>query len=235
MTVLDAPRIRLMELIGEHDTDMKAVSLKIGRNHAYLQQYIQGKPKNLPEDVRDALAEYFGVEPDEFRAPRSQSSHTNASESSHKPRVKPLVSENGYGRLITFDELAVRASAGPGAIADEESVVARWSVPQTLVRSRTNAPAEALKVITVEGDSCEPDFRPGDRVLVNLNDRTPSPPGYFALWDGIGTVIKRLEHVPYSDPPTLKIKSTNPAYEAYERHLAEVSISGRVLGKWHWT
>jgi hypothetical protein len=36
--------------------ELKAVSLAIGRNHAYLQQYIRtGKPRYLPEGVREAL------------------------------------------------------------------------------------------------------------------------------------------------------------------------------------
>jgi hypothetical protein len=67
---LDRPRLLLLELIAQHNTDLKKVSDAIGRNHAYLHQYIrQGKPRNLPEEARERLAKYFDgtVHPDDFR------------------------------------------------------------------------------------------------------------------------------------------------------------------------
>jgi hypothetical protein len=67
---LDRPRLLLLELIAQHNTDLKKVSDAIGRNHAYLHQYIrQGKPRNLPEDARERLAKHFDgtVHPDDFR------------------------------------------------------------------------------------------------------------------------------------------------------------------------
>jgi phage repressor protein C with HTH and peptisase S24 domain len=104
-----------------------------------------------------------------------------------------------------------------------------------MLRGQTTAAPEQIKIITVYGDSMVPDFLPGERVLVDLSDQTPSPPGVFVVWDGFGLVIKRLEMVPYSNPPTVKLKSANEAYDTYERALSEVVINGRVIGKWKWT
>jgi phage repressor protein C with HTH and peptisase S24 domain len=56
-------------------------------------------------------------------------------------------------------------------------------------------------------------------------------PGIFVIWDGLGLVAKRVEHVPNSDPPKVIIKSVNPEYETYERDAEEVHVTGRVL----WT
>jgi hypothetical protein len=38
-------------------------------------------------------------------------------------------------------------------------------------------------------------------VLVDLGRRAPTPPGVFVLYDGMGLVAKRVEHIPNSDPP----------------------------------
>ena len=79
------------------------------------------------------------------------------------------------------------------------------------------------------------DFRPGERVLVNTDDRLPSPPGVFIVWDGFGLVIKRLEVIPYSDPATVRLISANADYAVYERPLEDVTVNGRVIGRWQWT
>jgi phage repressor protein C with HTH and peptisase S24 domain len=51
----------------------------------------------------------------------------------------------------------------------------------------------------------------------------PVPPGIFVIWDGMGIVAKRVEHVP------IVIKSVNPEYQTYERDAEEVNIIGRVI------
>lgn len=57
-------RQKLNHLIEQHNppTDLAKVSRAIGKNHAYLQQFIRrGVPRTLPEAVRYALAEFLGV------------------------------------------------------------------------------------------------------------------------------------------------------------------------------
>jgi hypothetical protein len=44
-------------------------------------------------------------------------------------------------------------------------------------------------------------------VLVDLGRRSPTPPGIFVLHDGMGLVAKRLEYIPNSDPPRVRIIS----------------------------
>ena len=137
-------------------------------------------------------------------------------------------------RLITIDELDVRAAAGAGAMAESDNKITAWSLPNTLVRVASNSPAESLKILTVVGDSMPSSFRPYDKVIVDTNDRSPTPPGIFVVWEGIGLVVKRVMAIPHSDPPTVRIISENPEYPTYERTLGEAYIQGRVLGKWLW-
>ncbi|MFC7540393.1 helix-turn-helix transcriptional regulator [Siccirubricoccus deserti] len=84
-------------------------------------------------------------------------------------------------------------------------------------------------MITIEGDSMEPLIASGDRILVDTSQRVPVPPGIFVIWDGMGVVAKRVEHVPNSDPPMVVITSVNPQYQTYERLADEVNIIGRVV------
>lgn len=133
---------------------------------------------------------------------------------------------------LRIDELDVRASAGDGLAGDGEKKVAEWQMPSEVVRYLSNAPASDLRFITVLGDSMEPTLQPGQRVLVDTGDRTPTPPGIFVVWDGLGLVVKRVQTLAHSEPMRVKITSDNPKYEGYERSLAEAYIQGRVIGQW---
>ena len=146
--------------------------------------------------------------------------------------ARPTAAE---GPMVPIVELDVRAGAGGGALNAEELEAGHWQLPGDLVRSVTTAPTSALKILTVYGDSMEPEFRPGQRVMVDTSDQMPSPPGVFVAWDGLATVIKRVEFVPHSDPPKIRFSSDNPRYQPYERTLEEAHIRGRVIGRWTWT
>lgn len=68
MTTLDPIRIAIISHLERLGLDMKQVSRQIGKNPAYLQQYIRrGIPRDLPEDVREALAPLLGVPVDSLR------------------------------------------------------------------------------------------------------------------------------------------------------------------------
>jgi phage repressor protein C with HTH and peptisase S24 domain len=154
----------------------------------------------------------------------------------------PLARPNGAGppagadeaksdRILVIDEV----ESGAGAGHRRAKIIGTWSIPATVVRYHTSAPEAALKIIRIVGDSMEPDYRAGERVMVDTADRLPSPSGVFAVWDGFSEIVKRLELVPYSDPPLVKVMSVNPAYAPRELRLDEMVIHGRVIGKWTWT
>ena len=73
-----------------------------------------------------------------------------------------------------------------------------------------------------------PTLLDGDTVLVDLTRRAPTPPGIFVLDDGVGLVARRLEHIPMSDPPAIRIISDNRHYAPYERTADEIDILGRI-------
>ena len=55
------------------------------------------------------------------------------------------------------------------------------------------------------------------------------PPGIFQIWDGAAAIVKRLELVPYSDPPRVILTADNPGYQRWERPLSELAVIGGVV------
>jgi len=153
--------------------------------------------------------------------------------SGHRPLAGPVRPELA-APMLRIEELDVRASAGSGLADSAGRTVAEWQLPSEIVRGYTQAPAAELRIITVLGDSMEPTLLPGQRVLVDTGDRRPSPPGIFVVFDGLGLVVKRVQLLPHTDPPRVKITSDNENYEPYERTLDEAYIQGRVIGQWRW-
>ncbi|NBX66583.1 MAG: XRE family transcriptional regulator [Proteobacteria bacterium] len=63
----DNTRIALRRLIDQRGLDMSTVSRAIGKNHAYIQQFLnRGVPSELGYKAAMALAEYFQVTPELF-------------------------------------------------------------------------------------------------------------------------------------------------------------------------
>ncbi|AWK85053.1 XRE family transcriptional regulator [Azospirillum thermophilum] len=118
---------------------------------------------------------------------------------------------------------------GNGGLMEMDAVTALWELPPDYLHRELRVRPGAARIIEVQGDSMEPLLQSGDRVMVNLLDRAPSPPGVFAVWDGIGVVVKRLEFIPNSDPPCIVISSDNQKHRTYERTADEVNIIGRVV------
>jgi hypothetical protein len=89
--------------------------------------------------------------------------------------------------------------------------------------------------ISIEGsDEITRGHRLEFEIEKNLDDQAagslclPTPPGIFVLDDGMGLVAKRLEHIPNSDPPAVRVISDNKLYPEYERTAEEIRIIGRI-------
>lgn len=211
-------RARLLELAGGRGVSLSALSGLLGRNPAYLQQFVRkGSPRKLEEDDRRVLANFFGVPEAELGA-------------TPQGALGIAVTVTGAARALAdwvdIPRLPLGASAGPGALARDEMpsgqlrFSARWLKAQGL-------DSAALSVIAVEGDSMEPTLRDGDEILV---DRTPRPlrAGIHVIRLDDMLLVKRIEPGPAG---ALRVISDNPAYPASERAAGEVDVVGRVVWK----
>jgi phage repressor protein C with HTH and peptisase S24 domain len=229
---LDPVRVKLLQLIRSHGTDMKAVSKAIGRNPSYLQQFLfRGTPRILPGEVRLALSEHFGVDAEEL-------SHKLALPRSASPRQKrPGAGTSAHSEtrlpvddLVAIPEIDVRAAAGPGALnEDQPETLATWHLPAGLLQHELRARGPDVRLMSVRGDSMWPTLSDGDRILVDLSHHAPSPPGIFVLWDGFGLVTKRVDRIPGGEQPKIRLVSDNDAYPAYDCDVQDINVVGRVI------
>ncbi|PKP69531.1 MAG: transcriptional regulator [Alphaproteobacteria bacterium HGW-Alphaproteobacteria-4] len=142
----------------------------------------------------------------------------------------PPFIENPDESFVAIAHAAPRPSMGGGAIVteDRDTPGRAYHFRRSWIKGSLKASPSQLRIMHVAGDSMAPTLLDGDTVLVDMALRVPNPPGIFVLHDGMGLVAKRLEHVPMSDPPRVRIISDNPLYTPYEGTADEVNIIGRI-------
>lgn len=200
------PRAVLERLIHERGEDCASLSRLIGRNDAYVQQFIRrGSPRRLAEADRVTLARYFGVPETWLGGPDPGA-----------PAAVPLVS------VPVFD---TAASAGPGAVGEDRLSTAGLGFSQVWLRQLRGGrgDAEGLSVIRVSGRSMEPTLQDGDEILVDTSDRRLREGIWVLRIDG-AVLVKRLRRAAGG----LAVVSDNP--DAGPVDLAGgYALIGRVL------
>lgn len=88
------------------------------------------------------------------------------------------------------------------------------------------------RVVAVEDEAMWPDYRIGDRVLVDTTVRQASPSGVYVIWDGVSWTLRHLELLPGAKPETVMMKARNPECMSREARLKGLEIMGRVIGMW---
>ncbi|MFN3656796.1 MAG: XRE family transcriptional regulator [Pseudolabrys sp.] len=206
--------------------------------------------RGIKGDNLALIAERFGVSLDwlsngKGQAPTAQPHHRvpAGEEFTDSASEQAAVFEGGQAHVPAGEIPQVAARLGLGHSEDVQTitipaghdsiaavpVVDTWKVPLSVLQRRLRGSIRSVHIIECEGDSMEPRIHDGDFVFIDTSRRTPSPPGIFALNDGFGQTLKRLEIVPNSDPPRVKIIPENSRHDSYERGLDEIAIIGRYL------
>ena len=210
-------RERLLTLSKERGASLASLSEMLGRNGTYLQQFIRkGSPKKLEEGDRRTLAEFFGVPEGELGAPGE-----NPKANSYTPPAPTR-----KGQWIDVPRLNIGASAGPGALPDNEEPYdtfqfsRRWLSEQGLEGAK-------LQAITVEGDSMEPLLNDGDEILIDTSER-PFRDGVHVVRLGDTLMVKRVAQ---AGAGRFSLLSQNLAYPPVEMAADEMEVIGRVVWK----
>src|SRR5947208_11454762 len=99
--MLPDARLILERLCAERGEDFAGLSRMLGRNPAYIQQFVRrGVPRRLREEERRKLARYFGIAEALLGGPAEE--------------IAPAAG------LVSVKRHPVTVSAGPGAIVTEE-------------------------------------------------------------------------------------------------------------------
>lgn len=211
-------RARLAAIAKEQGHTLSALARLIGRNPAYLHQYLnRGSPRHLDEPDLLRIAEFLGVERDAI-ATRSLARPAGQS-SANAPTVSR---EDAY---ISVPRLPLEASAGPGSMGAEEISYDTFQFSKRWLREMGLDGAD-LSAIRVEGDSMEPLLRSGDEIFVDRTRRTGE--GVFVVRIGDALHVKQVQA---SAPGRVALVSANDAYAPIELARDEVEVIGRVVWK----
>jgi hypothetical protein len=209
---MDDPRLVLERLCKQRGEDFAGLSRMLGRNAAYVQQYVRrGVPKRLREEERRKLARYFAVPETLLGGPADAA-------------LAP-------GGLISILRHPVMVSAGPGAVPAEEPGKPYFAFDERWLKALTSSPPASLSIVRVEGDSMAPTLNAGDDILVDLGDGADRlRDGIYVLRSDDALVVKRVALNPVGRRVT--VQSDNPAYPDWpDCGLADINPIGRVI----WT
>ena len=214
--VNDPARNRLLELAEARGASLSALSKLIGRNTTYLQQFIKkGSPRKLEENDRRTLARFFGVDETELGAP-------DARDNSYS-----VTKTRRAADWIDVPRLALGASAGPGALAEDDAPAGHLRFASGWLRELGLQPG-ALAALSVAGDSMDPTLSDGDEILVARAEGRLRDGIHVIRRDGT-LLVKRLL---FEREGRVSVISDNKAYPSdADVPLDEVEVLGRVVWK----
>lgn len=208
--MVNDPRQALQRLCAERGEDFAGLSRMLGRNPAYIQQYVRrGVPRRLGEEERRKLARYFAVPEAVLGGPADEGA-TGAS-------------------LLSVKRHPLTVSAGPGALVAEELGKPYFAFDERWLKALTPTPPANLSIVAVEGNSMAPTLNPGDDILVDLGDVADRlRDGIYVLRIDDALVVKRIALNPVGRRFT--VQSDNPAYPDWpDCGLGDVKPIGRVI------
>jgi phage repressor protein C with HTH and peptisase S24 domain len=208
--MLSDPRAVLERLCVERGEDFAGLSRMLGRNPAYIQQFVRrGVPKRLKEEERRKLARYFSISEALLGGPADAGPAPNG--------------------LVSVKRHPVTVSAGPGAVVTEELGKPYFAFDERWLKALTPTPAASLSIVRVEGDSMSPTLNPGDEILLDLGDCADRlRDGIYVLRVDDALVVKRVALNPLGRRVT--VQSDNPAYPDWpDCGIDEIQCIGRVI------
>jgi len=212
-TLQDRLRARIRQL-GMNAADVASLA---GVNRSFIYDVLRGRSLNPKRESLEQIANVLKVD-------REWLSDGEGYVEGGAP-----LGDMSADEFISIAYANARPSMGGGSILEGDDKPGRnFHFRRSWIKSRLNAAPSMLRVVQVEGDSMRPTLEDGDTVLVDMNQKSPMPPGIFVLHDGMGLVAKRLEHIPNSDPSAFRVISDNGLYSPYERTADEINIIGRI-------
>lgn len=197
----DDPRAVLARLARTRGASLAELSRVLGRNPAYVQQYVErGTPRRLAERDRALLARYLGV--------------------AEAALGGPVVA-----RLVEIPRIDARASAGPGGLVEQDYAESSMRLDEALLRELRVRPDDA-SMIEVVGDSMQPTLSEGDSILVDRSDRRGVAGGiHIVRYEGV-LQVKRIDR----GRSGIRLISDNPRYAPVPVTNPEaLAVIGRVV------
>lgn len=216
---------RLEAMMKEKNVKARALAEAAGVGQTYVRDILAGRSINPSPDKLGMIAKALGCS---LYAISGNKKHIIYNED-----VKTNDDD-----VIYIPEYNIEVSAGVGcSIPDMQDASKVWRIPREVLAGIQATSLSNLAIVTVRGDSMEPDYRPYEKILVDRGDTLIRNDGVYILSNGIDLVVKMVQVLSPEagqNLPSLRIISKNPDYPAYERPFNDVMVNGRVVGKWTW-
>lgn len=197
-------RSTLAGLADEAGASLAWLSRALGRNDAYLQQFVKrGTPRRLDEEDRRWLAAYFNVDERALGG-----------------------TVGGDAAMVAVRRIDAEAHAGAGGLVEDDRNGGEERIDPRVVARLGVSPA-SLTMITAHGDSMEPLIHDGDALFVDMADRRlSSRPGIFVLRLDGALLVKRVARIGLE----VQVTSDNPLTPVIAPVRADrVAVIGRVV------
>lgn len=199
----DAIRRRIIEAINSlpEKTNLKRLSLMLGRNHAYLQQYLhRGSPRALPEELRYQLAELLDIDERDL-SPIAR---------------EPAPDADGLHAIRFLDHPSLQREKHR-----------HWMIPASSLEDIGITNADTVRVARNGDNTPDLVMKKSDMVILDTADTSPSVAGFFAIDIGDHIRVRHLEQNPSSAGGGLII--SHDSTMGYTLLDEELPILGRVL------
>ena len=204
---IDQIRRHIDKLIKEKGKNYRALSMAIGKNEAYLHQYInKGSPVRLPEEQRRKLAALLNVDeqdltdiklPKFIETPSLHTSNTTIEMVAIDPSLETQFKTAGY-----------------------------WSAPLSDLTNISAKKSEYLKMLHVTGDSMQPTVKDGDYIFTDISLNTFSGDGLYLILHNKNVLLRRLQQV--ADNEVLLI-CDNTNYKAVSTPIKKIKVIGKIV------
>jgi len=199
----DEIRAHIADLIKQKGKNLRSLSLAVGKNEAYLHQFIhKGSPVRLPEEDRRKLADLLDVEEQELTDIRL-------------PNVLPSYTKHAKTALLEMWSVDTACST-----------VGFFSMPSADFSNITSTTPNDVKMISVKGDSMSPTLQDGDYVFADISQKDFSTDGLYLIQSADRLTVKRLQQINTSD---LWIISDNTHYKSISSPRKDLTIVGKII------
>ena len=221
------------------------LSRRLGRSKDYIRDFLAGRKLSMGSGEVSRIEANLKLEPgslysDEFRFLHRVGPEEDAHAEPHDaaPDIQEEMFRARHRRLRPGEIPERNVVGGLGSGADGTVVMIDgqttdevrdvWRIPPEYIRTELSAREADLDIITVQGDSMQPTILPGDKVMINRAQGL-SGDGIYAVHDGTGPSVKRLQVMIGTDPIRIRVLSDNPNHERYDVAATDLHIIGRVI------
>lgn len=222
-------REKFRQLLRERNVSLRRMSMDLGLNESYFQQFVAyGRPMLVEGNILRQAAAYLGVSEQSLapqgglREGRQGGAYDTAG---YRGPVASRVSETHAVMIPIYDLGQAFADVDWRA---EQHQAGRMPFSLPMLQSITSASADQLALLKVHGDAMAPTLVQGDYVLLDSQQSLVAGDGIYAIFHESQLLLKR-----FSVDPVRKqviMSCDNPAYPAVREYsMIDIPVAGRAL------